>query len=162
MSWVHLPWLSTGSTLRPITFAPRLANSLSRAATAPSSVVQTGVKSLGWEKSTAQLSPIHSWKWMVPCVVSAVKSGARSLMRSDISFPRFGFSVYAGPGSNSLYAFSVNLSQRENPPGLAPWVGPDFAVDVYRPDSLIDSPMRGHSNSSGSSRAESRWRGWTS
>ena len=26
----------------------------------PSSVVQTGVKSLGWEKSTAQLSPIHS------------------------------------------------------------------------------------------------------
>ena len=42
---------------------------------APSSVVQTGVKSLGWEKRTAQLLPIHSWKWMVPWVVSAVKSG---------------------------------------------------------------------------------------
>src|ERR1700733_12846076 len=29
----------------------------------------------------AQPSPIHSWKWMVPWVVSAVKSGATSLMR---------------------------------------------------------------------------------
>src|SRR5579884_3869236 len=36
----------------------------------------------------AQLSPIHSWKRMVPWVVSAVKSGATSLIRSDITiFP---------------------------------------------------------------------------
>src|SRR5579864_57507 len=48
---------------------------------APSSVVQTGVKSLGWENKIAQPSPIHSWKRIVPCVVSAVKSGAVSLMR---------------------------------------------------------------------------------
>ena len=64
MSFAHLLWLSTGSTLRPITLAPRFANCGSRPATAPSSVVQTGVKSFGWEKSTAQLSPIHSWKWI--------------------------------------------------------------------------------------------------
>ncbi len=49
-----------------MTFAPRCVNCCSRPATAPSSVVQTGVKSLGWEKRTAQPSPIHSWKWMVP------------------------------------------------------------------------------------------------
>src|SRR5262249_7387489 len=40
------------------------------------SVVQTGVKSLGCEKSTAHESPIQSWNWMVPSVVSAWKSGA--------------------------------------------------------------------------------------
>src|SRR5260370_12949802 len=84
MSCTHLPWLSTGSTLRQITFAPRSANCFSRPATAPSSVVQTGVKSLGWENRTAQLSPIQSWKLITPLVVSAMKSGATSLMRSDM------------------------------------------------------------------------------
>jgi hypothetical protein len=37
------------------------------------------------------LSPIHSWKWMVPCVVYAVKSGATSLIRSDMVDLPFGF-----------------------------------------------------------------------
>src|SRR5262249_4975176 len=50
----------------------------------PSSVVQTGVKSLGCENRIAQPSPIHSWKRIVPCVVSAVKSGASSFMRRDM------------------------------------------------------------------------------
>ena len=44
----------------------------------PSSVVQTGVKSLGWENSTAELLPIQSWKRILPSVVSASKSGAVS------------------------------------------------------------------------------------
>jgi enoyl-CoA hydratase len=44
-------------------------------------VVQTGVKSLGWENRMPQLSPSHSWKLMVPSVVSAVKSGAVSPSR---------------------------------------------------------------------------------
>ncbi len=48
----------------------------------PSSVVQTGVKSLGWEKSTAHLSPIHWWKSIWPSVVWAWKLGAVSPMRS--------------------------------------------------------------------------------
>ena len=42
----------------------------------PSSVVHTGVKSLGWENSTAHESPIQSWKLIRPWVVSASKSGA--------------------------------------------------------------------------------------
>ncbi len=84
MSFAHFAWFSTGSTLSPMIFAPRFANSSSSAAIEPSSVVHTGVKSLGCENRTAHPSPIQSWKWIVPCVVSAVKSGATSLMRSDI------------------------------------------------------------------------------
>ena len=34
-------------------------------ATSPSSVVQTGVKFLGWENSTPQPSPSHSWNEIV-------------------------------------------------------------------------------------------------
>ena len=44
----------------------------------PSSVVQTGVKSLGCENSTPQESPSQSWKRIFPSVVSASKSGAVS------------------------------------------------------------------------------------
>src|ERR1700743_553001 len=117
MSCAHLPWLSTGSTLRPSTLAPRLANSPSSPATAPSSVVQTGVKSLGCENSTAQPSPIHSWKWMGPCVVSAVKSGAVSLIRRDICVvPAFSFVLDFGSGLGGVCRFGL---QAEDPPGLA-------------------------------------------
>src|ERR1700722_1570940 len=48
----------------------------------PSSVVHTGVKSLGCENKIAQPSPIHSWKLMVPCEDSAVKFGASSFIRN--------------------------------------------------------------------------------
>src|SRR5687768_1338974 len=81
MSPSHFVWESSGSTLRPITLVLRFSNSGFRAATRPSSVVHTGVKSLGCEKSTAQLSPFHSWNEIVPWVVSAVKSGASSPSR---------------------------------------------------------------------------------
>ena len=60
MSCAQVPWLSIGSTDRPITLVLRLSNSGFRPATAPSSVVQTGVKSFGCENSTAQLSPFQS------------------------------------------------------------------------------------------------------
>src|SRR3984885_12200628 len=60
----------------------RLSNSGFSPAMYPSSVVHTGVKSLGCENRMAQLSPIHSWKLIFPCEVSAVKLGASSLMRS--------------------------------------------------------------------------------
>ena len=66
MSAFHLSWLSTGSTEMPMILALRLANSRASPAMVPSSVVQTGVKFLGWLNSTAQPSPIHSWKWIVP------------------------------------------------------------------------------------------------
>ena len=60
----------------------RRSNSRLSRAVSPSSVVQTGVKSLGCENRTPQRSPSHSWNRIGPCVVSAVKSGARSPSRS--------------------------------------------------------------------------------
>jgi hypothetical protein len=35
----------------------------------------------------AQPFPIHSWKLIFPCVVSAVKFGASELMRKDMFIP---------------------------------------------------------------------------
>ena len=75
-------WDSTESTESPISLVLRLSNSGLALENAPSSVVQTGVKSLGWEKRIPQLSPSHSWKLIVPSVVSAVKSGAVSPSRT--------------------------------------------------------------------------------
>src|SRR5271163_3291602 len=76
MSWDHFECLSTGSTLSPIILTLRLSNSGFSLANAPSSVVQTGVKSFGWENNNAQLFPIQSWNLILPSVVSASKSGA--------------------------------------------------------------------------------------
>ena len=57
MSFDQPLWDSSGSTLIPINFTLRWSNSDLRRAKAPSSVVHTGVKSLGCEKSIPQLSP---------------------------------------------------------------------------------------------------------
>jgi hypothetical protein len=48
---------------------------------------------LGWLNRIAQLLPIQSWKWIVPWVVSAVKSGASELILSDIATLPDRFSV---------------------------------------------------------------------
>ncbi len=66
MSSDHFVCEVTGSTLRPITFVFRLSNSGFSPAIVPSSVVHTGVKSFGWETSTAHESPIQSWNLIVP------------------------------------------------------------------------------------------------
>ena len=76
-----------------MTLQDRFWNSPLIFATSLSSVAHTGVKSLGCEKSMAQPSPIHSWKLTVPSLVSAVKSGASSLIRSDIFCSSFAQSV---------------------------------------------------------------------
>src|SRR5258706_444198 len=60
MSAIHLLWESTGSTLTPMALMWRLSNSGFSLETAPSSVVQTGVKSLGCEKRMTQSFPAHS------------------------------------------------------------------------------------------------------
>ncbi len=52
MSFDHSECLSTGSTDRPSSLTLRLSNSGFSRASVPSSVVQTGVKSFGWENST--------------------------------------------------------------------------------------------------------------
>ncbi len=87
MSFAHFLWSSTESTLMPMTFTFRLSNSAFIFATWPSSVVQTGVKSLGCENMIAQLFPIQSWNLILPSVVSASKSGAVSPMRNPMSAP---------------------------------------------------------------------------
>src|SRR6202161_2185746 len=86
MSPAHPLWDCTESTERPINLALRLSNSGLALEKAPSSVVQTGVKSLGCENRTPQLSPSHSWKLIVTSVVSAVKSGAVSPRRIAMVF----------------------------------------------------------------------------
>src|SRR5919201_4745617 len=84
MSFAQPSWSLAESTERPMILTLRLSNSGLIFAMYPSSVVQTVVKSFGCEKSTAQESPIHSWKWMRPSVVSASKSGAVSPICSAI------------------------------------------------------------------------------
>src|SRR5712692_6386024 len=66
---------------------PRRSNSGLILAMYPSSVVHTGVKSLGCENSTAHESPIQSWKCTEPSVVSASKSGAVSPICRAITPP---------------------------------------------------------------------------
>src|SRR6266478_8906697 len=58
----------------------RFSNSGFSPAMYPSSVVHTGVKFFGCENRMAQPFPIHSWKLIRPCVVSAVKLGASLLI----------------------------------------------------------------------------------
>src|SRR5436305_13061393 len=89
MSFDHFAWLSTGSTERPMILTFRLSNSGLILAMYPSSVVHTGVKSRGWEKSTPQESPSHSWNLIFPSVVSASKSGAVSPSCSAMWSPWF-------------------------------------------------------------------------
>src|SRR2546428_5839625 len=52
----------------------------------PSSVVQTGVKFFGCENRMAHPFPIHSWKLIRPCVVSAVKLGASLLILNAMTY----------------------------------------------------------------------------
>src|SRR3989475_4763164 len=85
MSLTQRAWSLTGSALSPRTLVLRRSNSGLRRAMYPSSVVQTGVKSLGCENNIAHLLPIHSWKLILPSVVSAVKSGAVAPKRSGIT-----------------------------------------------------------------------------
>src|SRR5436189_3033574 len=87
MSRAHASWSPLESTDRPITFTFRRSNSGLIFAMYPSSVVHTGVKSRGCENSTAQESPIQSWKRIFPSVVSASKSGAVSPIVNAILCP---------------------------------------------------------------------------
>src|ERR1700756_1270418 len=87
MSSAHLEWRSTGSTESPISLTPRLSNSGFSLASAPSSVVHTGVKSLGCENSIAQELPIQLWNLIFPSVVSASKSGATAPIGSAMLQP---------------------------------------------------------------------------
>src|SRR6266498_4271968 len=86
MSCDQVACLSTGSTDSPMILTFLRSNSGLIFAMYPSSVVHTGVKSRGCENSTAQESPIQSWKRVRPSVVSASKSGAVSPICRAIFF----------------------------------------------------------------------------
>src|SRR5207253_10817508 len=109
MSFDHLLWSSTGSAESPMIFVLRRSNSLFIFAMVPSSVVHTGVKSLGCENSTAHLSPIHSWKRILPSVVSASKSGAISLMAKVMSYLR-----RLPVGSGNIVSCNIDASVRHD------------------------------------------------
>ncbi len=112
MSFDQALWSLTASTLIPMILQSRWSNSFLRPATAPSSVVQTGVKSFGCENRIAHPSPIHSWKLMVPSVVSAVKSGASLLIRSVSAYPPPGvFSNLYVRSSSSFYRSPANVNR---------------------------------------------------
>src|SRR5882672_7781712 len=83
-----------------MTLQLRFSNSGCSPAMYPSSVVHTGVKSLGCENKIAQPSPIHSWKLIVPCEVSAVKLGASSLIRNMVFLL---IPSGLGPGSRKIH-----------------------------------------------------------
>src|ERR1700730_12764149 len=91
MSCAHWAWLSSGSTDSSMILTLRPSNSGLIFATYPSSVVHTGGKSRGCENSTAQLSPIQSWKLIGPSVVCAEKSGAVSPIVSVMTSSKGGF-----------------------------------------------------------------------
>ena len=84
MSPIHMRWLAVSLQLRAATLTPRLSNSPCKSATDPSSVVHTGVKSPGCEKSTDHDPPMYSCHDSEPAVESAVKSGTTSPRRSAI------------------------------------------------------------------------------
>ena len=81
MSRIQVLWVSAGSTDSAIALTLRLSNSGLSLAVRPSSVVQTGVKSAGWENSTTHESPAHSWNLILPIEESCSKSGAVSPKR---------------------------------------------------------------------------------
>src|SRR5207244_12113841 len=114
MSSDHFACLSTGSTLKPISLTPRLSNSGFNFARAPSSVVQTGVKSFGCENRSAQLLPIQSWNLIFPSVVSASKSGAVVPIGSVMVLPHhIEFACEFVSRHHSQYRGSVTPSERQ-------------------------------------------------
>jgi hypothetical protein len=65
-------WIASGRySTRPIICTPRASNSGFNFAKAPSSVVQTGVKSAGCENNTVHFPVMNLWKSRSPCVVFA-------------------------------------------------------------------------------------------
>src|SRR3984893_11889835 len=89
MSAAQPECFSTESTATPMLFTPSMPNSGLILALYTGSVVLTGVKSFGCEKSTAQELPIQSWKRILPSVVCASKSGAVSLIARVITHLRY-------------------------------------------------------------------------
>src|SRR5215468_7743089 len=129
---------SSGSTDRPTTLTLRLSNSGLSADTRPSSVVQTGVKSLGCENRTPQLVPRYWWKLIGPSVVSAVKSGASSPSCNAMAYLRC-----RDLGSVLVFALEEG---KPDPiyPRLIPWQRTALAVAIGRSAGALRIGGRRH------------------
>src|SRR5262249_39299181 len=146
MSPAHLPWLVTGSADRPMIFTPRRSNSGLIFAIYPSSVVHTGVKSFGCENSTTHLSPIQSWKRILPSVVSAWKSGAAPLIARVIThLRRIGSHCPVRTAANN----NCQATRRRQLPTIAqlalPAVSPAQISHVIRAASWTDAQIQADS-----------------
>src|SRR6266478_9446588 len=117
MSFAQRLWSSTESTLKPMILVFRLSNSDLMRAMYPSSVVHTGVKSLGWEKRITHWLPIHWWKSIGPWVVCAVKFGASSPIRNAIGVS---FRYARAPNRNALAAFAPAVIRARDLGSTAP------------------------------------------
>src|ERR1019366_9031744 len=129
----HAMWSSTESTDNPITLTPRFSNSPLSFAVAPSSVVQTGVYSLGCENSTPQEFPSHECKLIFPTVVSASKSGAMSPSCSAMNGPsadqvereKLCLATARAPAAYRLHYSDMRMTRRYNNAVMmrlaAPW-----------------------------------------
>src|SRR6478736_168465 len=132
MSLAQRLWSSTGSADRPMIFTFRLSNSAFMRAIVPSSVVQTGVKSFGCEKSTAHLSPIHWWNSIWPSVVCALKLGAVSPIRNAMTV--------SCAGELSILALAAEVNYRQHH-GSRLQRG---AEEEWRADAPIPRRQMGH------------------
>merc|ERR1719161_573770 len=87
-------WLLTGSTDSVATRQSMAESSSYFKARRPISVVQTGVKSAGWEKRMAHLPFFHSWnESQFPWVVSHLKSGTMLPRRRRLSVDFSGYKL---------------------------------------------------------------------
>lgn len=91
----------------------RVANSEDGIGGGRTSVVQTGVKSSGWENKMAYELPMYSWNLMGPFVVSASKSGATlPNLNFFCSMPSTAlpiFSFFAGGDETEILAAAWSL-----------------------------------------------------
>lgn len=117
ISAIHFSWSPSSLAERPMTLTLRASHSSWRAATRPSSVVQTGaiqfsfcqslhqsreknnlLKSAGWEKRTVHFWPTKSWNLISPLVVWASKSmldfSSLALLALSSSLQPYRFKTY--------------------------------------------------------------------
>src|SRR5712692_8926686 len=119
----------------------RFSNSGCSPAIYPSSVVHTGVKSLGCENKMAQPLPIHSWKLIVPCEVSAVKLGASSFIRNMVGLLVSGFLSWSFRSDLASREHSANRDSRLGSGARKSYVSPAVESTNLLPEreAFLDS-----------------------
>mmetsp|Transcript_17732 Transcript_17732/g.37052 ORF Transcript_17732/g.37052 Transcript_17732/m.37052 type:complete len:247 (-) Transcript_17732:199-939(-) len=143
----HSLWDLTGSTERVATRQSMAESSSYFRARRPISVVQTGVKSAGWEKRIAHLPFFHSWKLsMGPWVVSAEKSGTMFPSRKLPSMEPSGYKLMYIFVPDSIVSM-VLLSVESEALAVEPYARTQgFVGDDDDDGLLVATPAREGSN----------------